>query len=175
MKESTVKKTIIVLSVVVPLLVIVLLVLPNEARIEITAAKKLPFFHAILNGLTALFLLFGFYFIRKKKQGKHRFCMLSAFSLSCVFLISYVIYHYTEGSTPFGGEGLIRYCYFFILITHVFLATTIIPLVLFTLFRGLSKDFVAHKKIAKTTFPLWLYVALSGVAVYLFMMPYYHA
>ena len=99
--------------------------------------------------------------------------MLTAFALSALFLISYVIYHSLAEETHFGGEGVIRYIYFFILITHIILAAAIVPLVLITLVRGLSNKFDKHRKIARWTFPLWLYVAVTGVVVYLMLRPYY--
>jgi len=173
MKEKNIKKVIIAVSILVPLLVLVLLFLPSSARINI-GGSNMPLFHALLNGATTICLLLGFWFIKNKRIDIHRKFMLCAFALSSVFLVSYVIYHYSHPPTTFGGEGAIRYVYYFILISHILLSTTIIPLALFTLFRGLTNDIEKHKKIAKITLPIWLYVTITGVAVYLFMMPYYY-
>ena len=93
----------------------------------------------------------------------------------CIFLVSYVVYHYSYPPISFGGEGAIKYFYYFILVSHIVLAIIIVPLALFTLFRGLNNNIVKHEKIAKITLPVWLYVAITGVAVYLLMTPYYHA
>ena len=103
----------------------------------------------------------------------HRLCMLSAFVFSSTFLVSYIIYHYCAPETHFGGEGIIRLIYFFLLITHILLAISIVPLTLLTLYRIWKKDIVRHKKIAKWTFPIWLYVSITGVVVYLLISPYY--
>jgi len=149
------------------------LFLPSSARANI-GGSKLPLFHAILNGATTICLLLGFWFVKNKMIGTHKKFMLCAFFLSSVFLVSYVVYHYSHPPTRFGGEGIIRYVYYFILISHILLSTTIIPLALFTLFRGLVNDVKKHKKIAKITLPIWLYVTITGVAVYLFMIPYYN-
>jgi putative membrane protein len=99
--------------------------------------------------------------------------MLSAFVLSSIFLISYVIYHASVPETRFGGQGIVRYIYFFVLITHIILATLVVPLALFSIYRGLNSEVVLHKKIVKYTFPIWLYVSVTGVIVYLMISPYY--
>jgi putative membrane protein len=99
--------------------------------------------------------------------------MLSAFILSSIFLVSYVVYHYTFPPTKFGGEGFVRSIYFFILITHIVLATTIVPLALFAIYFALSNQIVKHKKVTKFTLPIWIYVSITGVIVYLLMSPYY--
>lgn len=173
MKEKSIKKAITLVSILIPIVVTTLLFLPNSARVSI-GSSSMPLFHAVLNGTTGFFLLLGLYFIKNKQIKTHKQFMLGAFLFSCVFLVSYVVYHYSYPPTSFGGEGAIKYVYYFILISHIVLATTIIPLALFTLFRGLINDVAKHKKIAKITLPLWLYVAITGVAVYLFMMPYYN-
>ena len=99
--------------------------------------------------------------------------MISAFGLSAVFLVSYVLSKISNEPVPYGGEGIMRYAYFFILISHIILSGIIVPLVLFTMYRGLSKQYEKHRKIARWTYPIWLYVAVTGVLVFLFMMPYY--
>ncbi|PCH98136.1 MAG: hypothetical protein COB85_02080 [Bacteroidetes bacterium] len=162
---------IIALSIIVPIVVAILMLLPDTGAAE--SVRNLPLFHATLNGLTAASLLTGFYFIKNGKMINHRFCMILAFALSSVFLVSYIIYHYNTGHTSFGGEGWIRPVYFTLLISHIILATAILPMALLSMYRGLANQISKHKSIAKWTFPIWLYVAISGVLVYLLMRPYY--
>ncbi len=164
---------IIVLSVVVPLVVILLMNLDTRTNILGLEVGTFPFFHAVINGLTAILLFVGFLLIKNQKMVLHRNVMISAFVLSVVFLVSYVISKISHEPVPYGGEGWIRYLYFFILITHIVLSGIIIPLVLFTMYRGLTGQYEKHKKIAKWTFPIWMYVAITGVLVYIFMQPYY--
>jgi len=115
-------------------------------------------------------LLTGFYFIRvKKNQKAHALCMISALTVSALFLISYLTYHYFHGSEPFLGEGFIRPIYFSILISHTILAVVILPLIGITVFHAVRKNFDKHKKIARITLPLWLYVSITGVVVYLML------
>lgn len=129
----------------------------------------LPTVNATLNSISALLLGVGYYFIRHKKINAHKICMLSAFTTSILFLISYLIYHYNIGSKPFTGEGWIRPFYFTILISHTILAVVIVPLVIITLSRALKQRFNKHKKIAHWTLPIWLYVSVTGVTVYLML------
>lgn len=166
---------IIVLSIVVPLAVAVLMFLPEEWHLEFGGAdlRSLPFFHAILNGSTGVLLFTGFVLIKNKKINWHRISMLVAFLLSAVFLVSYVISKLSNAPVPFGGEGFVRYAYFFILITHILLSIPVLPLALLAIYRGMTGEFDKHKKIVKWAFPIWIYVAVTGVLVYLFMMPYY--
>lgn len=162
------------LSVAIPLVVALLMFLPRAQEASgYGSISVLPLFHAFLNGATAIFLSIGFYFIKARKITLHRTCMLIAFALSSVFLLSYVLYHYSVPPTPYGGEGSVRGVYFFILITHIVLATAIVPLALLSIYRSFSNDFAKHKKVARWTFPIWLYVAITGVVVYLMMSPYY--
>jgi uncharacterized membrane protein YozB (DUF420 family) len=130
------------------------------------AASQLPTLNAALNSLSAVFLFAGYLFIRARKRDAHRACMLAAFACSILFLISYLIYHYQVGSVPFRGQGLVRLVYFAILLTHTVLAVAVVPLALITLKRALSERFDAHRKIARWTFPIWLYVSVTGVIVY---------
>lgn len=123
--------------------------------------------------MTALLLIIGYRMILKQKRKQHQFFMMTAFALSVVFLVSYVISKISNDPVPYGGEGLLKGIYFFILITHIILSAIIVPLVLFTIYRAISGNFEKHKKIARWTFPIWLYVAITGVLVYLFMYPYY--
>jgi uncharacterized membrane protein YozB (DUF420 family) len=122
--------------------------------------------NAALNSLSAVFLLAGFYFIKSGNRDAHRNCMLAAFTSSILFLISYLIYHYQVGSVPFKGQGAMRTVYFTILISHTMLAVTVVPLASITLVRALKEKFVAHRRIARWTFPIWLYVSVTGVIVY---------
>jgi uncharacterized membrane protein YozB (DUF420 family) len=129
----------------------------------------LPAVNATLNAVSAIFLLAGYVLIRRRRINAHRNAMLSAFASSTVFLISYLVYHAHAGSRPFAGQGPIRYVYFTILISHVILAAAILPLAISTLSRGLRGRYVEHKRIAKWTFPTWMYVSVTGVIVYLML------
>jgi uncharacterized membrane protein YozB (DUF420 family) len=130
------------------------------------SGSSLPVLNAALNSLSAVFLLAGFLFIKSHNQNAQRICMLSAFGCSMLFLISYLIYHYQVGSVPFRRQGWIRPVYFSILLTHTVLATAVVPLALITLNRALRRKFDAHRRIARWTFPIWLYVSVTGVIVY---------
>jgi putative membrane protein len=132
-----------------------------------TAYHDLAPLNAILNSLAAVLLAIGFYSIRRRRVRAHRICMLSAFAVSCAFLVSYLLYHYEVGDVRFQGHGLIRPIYFTILISHIALATVIVPLVLITLTRALRGDFMRHRRIARWTWPIWMYVSVTGVVVYL--------
>ncbi|TVZ27002.1 putative membrane protein [Gillisia sp. Hel_I_86] len=164
---------IIALSILVPIVVIVLMYLPERYNIFGTQSGSFPFFHAVLNGSTALLLTVGYFLMNIKEYKWHRNVMIMAFVLSSVFLVSYVISKISNEPVPYGGEGILRYIYFFVLITHIILSAIIVPLVLFTMYRGLSGQYDKHAKIARWTFPIWLYVAVTGVLVYVFMWPYY--
>jgi len=126
----------------------------------------LPAINATLNAASALALLTGYYFIRRKNVAAHKTCMLTAFALSTLFLVSYLYYHFHHGATRFPGPGWARVVYFTILISHTILAVTIVPLVLVTLFRALKERFDRHARIARWTLPLWLYVSVTGVIIY---------
>jgi len=127
----------------------------------------LPHFQAILNTLSALFLSTGYYFIRNKNKNAHRICMIIALVISAVFMISYLTYHAEVGYTPFTGQGLIRPLYFTMLASHVILAATIVPMVLITVVYAIKGDFNKHPRIARWTLPLWFYVSVSGVLIYI--------
>jgi uncharacterized membrane protein YozB (DUF420 family) len=133
----------------------------------------LPHLNAALNAASGLLLLAGLYFIWRGRVSAHRACMLSALVVSGLFLISYVTYHLQYGSVKFAGQGVARPIYFFILITHVVLAVVIVPLVFVTARRALRADFARHRKIARWTYPLWLYVSVTGVVVYLMLYHLY--
>lgn len=163
------RKLIIGLSVILPLAVAVLF----RVKIPGYNFSFLPPIYATINGLTALLLVTAVIAIKQGKRSLHEALVKTCLGLSLTFLIMYVAYHMTSDSTPFGGTGMIRYVYFFILITHIVLSVVIIPIVLFTYARGLAGNFERHRRLAKWAFPLWLYVAITGVVVYLMISPYY--
>lgn len=174
-KDKVFMPLIISLSVVIPLAVALLMLFPDTFKLvdNLAIAKYLPAFHAILNGTTAVLLLVGVFFITQKNINLHRASMVSAFILSAVFLVSYVISKISNDPTPYGGEGWIRPVYFFILISHIVLSVPVLPLAMLAIYRGFTTEYEKHKKIVKYTFPIWLYVAITGVLVYFFMAPYY--
>ena len=129
----------------------------------------LPGVNATLNAISTLFLCVGWVFIRRREVARHRFCMVSALVTSALFLTSYLVYHANVGSVPFQGQGVVRVIYFLILITHIVLAAVIVPLALLTLSRALSKRFDRHRRIARWTLPIWLYVSVTGVVIYLML------
>ena len=162
-----------IIAVVVPALVALLMVLPQANRPEGIDVSFLPKFHAILNSCTALALVTGYYFIRKGNRQYHRYAMWTAFVLSAIFLTSYVIYHSVAESTKYGGDGVLRYIYYFILITHILLSMAIVPMVLFSIYYGITNQLAKHRRLSRWTFPIWLYVAVTGVLVYILISPYY--
>ena len=135
--------------------------------------SDLPTVNALLNGTAAVLLAIGWTCIRRGRIDAHRRCMLAAFTASCLFLVSYVVYHAQAGSRPFTGQGLARSVYFAILVTHVLLAAAILPLALVTLRRALGGDYARHRRIARWTFPVWMYVSVTGVVIYL-MLYHWH-
>jgi putative membrane protein len=168
--EQKYNKLIIALSVVIPLAVAFLFFvkIPNAKPLHF-----LPPIYAAINGITALLLILAVVAIKKGKKRTHENLMKLAIACSLVFLVMYIAYHMTTPSTKFGGNGAIKYIYYFILISHILLSIATIPFVLVTYVRALAERFDRHKKIAKITFPLWLYVAVTGVVVYLMISPYY--
>jgi uncharacterized membrane protein YozB (DUF420 family) len=131
--------------------------------------SDLPLLNAFLNTTSAVLLLIGHQLIKKGRKDSHKKLMIAAFVASSLFLISYLTYHYVHGSQHFAGEGLIRPVYFLILATHTVLAAAIVPLVLITLRRGLRSEFSLHRRIARWTYPIWLYVSVTGVIIYLML------
>ena len=129
----------------------------------------LPALNATLNGIAGVLLVIGYVLVRRRRFEQHRRVMLTAFGTSVLFLVSYVIYHANVGSRPFAGRGAIRAVYFTILITHIVLAAAIVPLAIVTVSRGLSRHYDRHRRIARWTLPIWLYVSVTGVAVYLML------
>ena len=163
------------LGAVVPLLVAVLFYYKGLFKISGAGPylHELPAVNALLNSLTAVALLVGYYFIRQKNVLAHRMAMGTAFALGGLFLLSYVAYHSQVDSTHFGGVGAIRTVYFILLLTHISLAVVTVGLVLFTLYFALTGQYTKHKAIARWTFPVWLYVSVTGVIVYFMISPYY--
>ena len=135
--------------------------------------SALPHLNAALNSLSFLLLLAGFYFIRRGSVAAHRYSMTGALGVSVLFLVSYVTYHYSYGSVKFTGTGLVRPVYFTILITHIILAAVIVPLVVVTLRLALRGEYARHRRVARWTYPLWLYVSVTGVVVYLMLYRLY--
>lgn len=172
--EKKFSKFIVIVSILIPVVVAVLFsVKLKDYGINVQPLSFLPPIYATINGVTALVLVAGVLAIKNGKRKLHEQLMTTAIALSVAFLVMYVAYHMTSDSTKFGGEGMIKYVYFFILISHILLSIAVIPLVLITYVRALANKFDKHKKIAKITFPIWLYVAVTGVVVYLMIAPYY--
>jgi len=172
--EKKFSKFIIAVSIIIPVVVAILFgVKLKDLGYNVEPLSFLPPIYATTNGITAIVLVLGVIAIKNGKQKLHERLMTFAIALSVAFLVMYVAYHMTSDSTKFGGEGIIRYAYFFILVTHILLSIAIIPLVLITYVRALAQRFDRHRKIARITFPLWLYVAVTGVVVYLMISPYY--
>lgn len=159
-----------ILSIAIPVAVAILfrVRIPNVAPLDF-----LPPIYATTNGVTAILLIIAVIFIKNGNRFLHEVFMKSALVLSALFLIMYVAYHMTSDPTPYGGDGVLKYVYYFILISHIVLSISVIPFVLVTYVRAISEEFEKHKKIAKITFPLWLYVAVTGVIVYIMIYPYY--
>lgn len=172
--EKKFSKFIIAVSIVIPVVVAILFGIKlKDFGINVEPLSFLPPIYATTNGITAIVLVWAVIAVKNGKRKLHERLMTLAIGLSVAFLVMYVAYHMTADSTKFGGEGIVRYVYYFILLTHILLSIAIIPLVLITYVRALAKRFDKHKKIAKITFPLWLYVAVTGVVVYLMISPYY--
>lgn len=161
---------VIAASVLVPIVVAILF------TVRIPDAEPLTFLppiYAGINALTSLLLIAALYFIKNGQRKIHEVLMKVCIGLSLIFLVMYIAYHMTTDPTPFGGEGVVKYVYYFILISHILLSIIVIPLVLTSYTRAISSEFISHKKISKITFPVWLYVAVTGVIVYLMISPYY--
>lgn len=168
-KEEKYRKLIIALSIIIPLAVAVLF----KVRIQGHNFTFLPPIYAAINGITALLLVAAYVAIRNKRRKLHEWLMKTCIFLSASFLVMYILYHMTTDPTPYGGTGIWRPVYFFILGTHILLSVGVIPMVLFTLVRALAGNFERHKALAKFTLPVWLYVAVTGVIVYWMISPYY--
>lgn len=167
-------KLIVFVSVLIPIVVAVLFnVKLKDLGYNVEPLSFLPPIYATINGITAVVLVSAVLAIKKGNKELHQRLMTLAIALSLAFLVMYVAYHMTSDSTKFGGEGFIRLVYFVLLISHILLSIAVIPLVLITYVRALASKFDQHKKIAKITFPIWLYVAVTGVIVYIMIAPYY--
>jgi len=174
MNNKSVTKWIVAISLILVAAVAFLYLVDPLGKVNKADIVFLPFLHAVLNSLTALCLVAGAMAIKLKANRKlHAGFMLTAFVLSCLFLISYVVYHSLAPETPYGGDGVMRTIYFIILISHILLAIIVVPFVLLAFYFALSKQFSRHRKIVKWTLPIWLYVAISGVLVYVMISPYY--
>ena len=161
---------VIAASVLVPIVVAILFTVRIPDADPLTF---LPPIYAGINALTSLLLIAALYFIKNGQRKIHEVLMKVCIGLSLIFLVMYIAYHMTTDPTPFGGEGVIKYVYYFILVSHILLSIIVIPLVLTSYTRAISSEFISHKKISKITFPVWLYVAVTGVIVYLMISPYY--
>lgn len=170
MTKRIVTNLIIAVSIIIPVVVAILF----RVKIEGYDFSFLPPVYASINAITALVLLVALWAIKNKRRVLHERLMKVCIGLSLLFLVMYVAYHMTSDSTAFGGEGIILYVYYCILITHIFLSIGVIPMVLFTYARAYNGEFERHKKLARITFPIWLYVAITGVVVYLMISPYYN-
>lgn len=174
MKQRNYTPIIVILTVLINLLVAVLYFMPKNHGLNHMDLTFLPFFNAVMNSFTFIFLLAALYSILAQKNIKrHRGYIFAAFTTTALFLISYVTYHAMAPNTHYGGSGISVPIYYFILITHITLSAAIVPLALITLSRGLNMQVAKHKRIARWTMPLWLYVSLTGVIVYLMISPYY--
>ena len=168
--EMKYRKLITIVSIVIPIAVAALFVIriPNVGPFMF-----LPPIYATINAITAVFLIVAIIAIKNGKRKLHELLMKTCMMMTASFLVMYIIYHMTSDSTEYGGEGSLKYIYYFILISHILLSVLVLPLVLITFSRALSESFDKHKKIARFAFPIWLYVAVTGVVVYLMISPYY--
>ncbi len=172
LEEKKANQVINTLAAAIPVAVAVLLSLPF--RVDLGSwTKLLPHINAVLNSLTAVLLVLGLYFIRQRNTAAHRQTMLTAFTLGSIFLVSYVLYHFTNASAKFGGEGWIRPVYFFLLISHISLSVIVVWFVLRAVYFALTKQFVRHRETVRWAYPIWLYVSVTGVIVYALISPYY--
>lgn len=171
--EKSLSLVIYSLAIVVVSLVAFLIYFPKMLAFGNLDVSYLPRLNAFINATCSVLLVTGYIFIRQRNFAAHKVMMLSTFALSCIFLLSYVTYHANAPSTRFGGEGLVKTIYFLVLVSHIILAAIIVPLALFTIVRSWRGEFEKHKRIARWTLPIWLYVTLTGVIVYLMISPYY--
>ena len=169
-KEKKFNRWITAVSIIVPLVVAILFMvkIPNVERLGF-----LPPIYAAINGLTAALLLAAVWAIKSGKRKLHQNIMTTCIGLSALFLMMYIAYHMTSEPTTFGGKGMVKYAYYMILMSHIILSIVVIPLVLKTYARAYLKKFEAHRKLARITFPIWFYVAITGVLIYLMISPYY--
>jgi len=166
-------KWITLIAIAVPVVVAVLLFMPSKIEVGSDWVYFLPHLNAVINSAATIALVLGAVFIKKGNIPLHQASMTTAFGLGAIFLVSYVIYHATAESTTYGGEGMIRYVYYFILITHIIFAAVALFPILLAYYYGYTDQRVKHRKIVKFAFPIWLYVTVTGVVVYLMISPYY--
>lgn len=171
--DSTMFRWITFISVLVPVLVAILLFMPSKIDTGQDWVYFLPHLNAVINSAATIALLLGVYFIKRGKQELHKASMTTAFALGALFLVSYVIYHAAAESTSFGGEGWIRWVYYFLLITHIILAAVALFPILWAYYYGYTGKYDKHRAVVKYAFPIWLYVTVTGVIVYLMISPYY--
>lgn len=170
--DGLAKMLIYAVSAVVFIAVIIL----SRVKLDVDLGFSVHVFaalNAVLNSIVSVLLVLALVAVKKGKYLLHRNLMFSAMILSVLFLVSYIAHHLLADSTPFGGEGMIRYFYYIILITHIFLAAVILPFILFAAYRGLTAEWPLHRRLAKITWPIWFYVSVTGVLVYLLISPYY--
>lgn len=171
--ESTIRLWITIISIAVPVVVAILLFMPAKLDVASDWVYFLPHLNAVINSAATIALIAGLVFIKQNNISMHRTAMSTAFGLGAIFLVSYVIYHASAESTSFGGEGTIRTVYFFILISHIILAAVALFPILFAYYYGYTDQRAKHKKVVRFAYPIWLYVTVSGVVVYLMISPYY--
>lgn len=174
MADIQLAKKLNTLAYIVSAVVLALVIAMRRYKIDLGVDFSfLPPFHATLNAITAVILLVALYFIKNKQVENHRKAIYVAMVTSALFLLSYVLYHFTTPETRYGGEGPMRLVYFFLLLTHIFLAATSLPFILLTFIRAYTHQIERHRKMARWVFPIWLYVAVTGPICYLMLMPYY--
>jgi putative membrane protein len=170
--DKTARLLIFVVSAVVFMAVVIL----KNVKLDLELGFDVHVFatiNAVINSLVSILLLAALNAVKKGNYRAHKNLMILSVGLSILFLVSYIAHHLLSGNTAYGGTGVIRYFYFFILITHIFLAAVILPFILFTAYRGLTAEWPLHRKLAKITWPIWFYVSVTGVIVYLMISPYY--
>jgi len=162
--------------IAVSAIVFIAVVLLKQVQVPVDPSFDVHLFARInagINSLVSLLLVAGLVAVKSGRYQLHKRLMISAIFLSVLFLLSYIAHHLLAGDTRYGGEGMIRYLYFFILVSHIFLAAVILPFILFTSYRALVAEWPAHRKMAKVTWPVWFYVSVTGVLVYWMISPYY--
>ena len=162
------------LSIAINGLIVLAFFLPEISALKRHDFSRLPFFNAVLNGLTFFSLMIARFAIHRRNILIHRTFVFLAFAFTSLFLFLYLLYHFSTPSVKYGGDGILRGIYYFVLLTHIFLAALIVPLALLTMAFGLNNQIKQHRKIANWTMPIWLYVSFTGVVIYLLISPYYH-
>ncbi|MCR9081808.1 DUF420 domain-containing protein [Algoriphagus sp. NF] len=171
--ESKVKSWIIIISILIPVVVAILLFMPSKINVGAEWVYFLPHLNAVINSAASVALIVALIFVKQKKYAYHGATMSVAMALGAIFLVSYVIYHGSAESTSFGGEGWIRSVYYFLLITHIVFAAVALFPILFAYYYGYTDQRAKHRKVVKFAYPIWLYVSVTGVIVYLMISPYY--